>query len=228
MTTAAQVRRLVQPLLDTNRDLDWSGRQIYLKPVQHFARTILIDRILDPDGFRPQWAVLHLFEPRTFFSLSWGEWLYKASGEMPGSWRIYDPDVSALLIDSIEQNALPVLRRMKTLDDYLSYVSNNYFRHQLYEWPSAKIIVDVALGDLKSARSLCDQNLASWSIDRPHHTDSVKVKFRKLRELCALLMAEDSAGLARLLRSWEAETVKNLKIEHLWEPTPFPLEQLAK
>jgi hypothetical protein len=42
-------------------------------------------------------------------------------------------------------------------------------------------------------------------------------------------MKGDRAGLARLLHSWEAETVKNFKIEHLWEPTPFPLElQMAK
>ena len=52
---------------------------------------------------------------------------------------------------------------------------------------------------------------------------------RRLRELCARLMADDRAGLARLLHEWEAQTVKNFKIEHLWEPTPFPLElQTAK
>jgi hypothetical protein len=34
----------------------------------------------------------------------------------------------------------------------------------------------------------------------------------------------DRAGLARLLHEWEAYTVKNFKIEHLGEPTPFPLK----
>lgn len=228
MTTAAQVRKLVQPLLDKHDDLAWVGRRIYLKPVRHFARAILIDRMLDKDGFQPQWAVLHLFQWRMHFTLSWGECLDKRSGELPGVWRIHDPNVSTQLIETIEQDALPILREMRTLDDYLTYVSGNYFRHQLYEWPTAKIVLDVALGDLEAARSLCDQNLASWSVEWPHHNDVKKIELRKLCELCALLQNDDLIGLVRLVHEWEAATVKNFKIEHLWEPTPFPLEQMAK
>jgi hypothetical protein len=224
MTTAAQVKKLVQPLLDSNPDLVWVGRQIYLKPIQHFARTILIDRMAYADAFRPQWAVLHLFQYRTSFTLSWGEWLSWPSGEKGWSWSINDPDVAAELIKSIEQTALPILRAMQTLDDYLTYVSAHYLRHQLYEWATAKIVLDVALGDLEAARLLCDQNLASWSVERPHHSDDKKAQLRKVRDLCALLQNDDRVELARLLHTWEAETVKNFKIEHIWEPTPFPLE----
>jgi hypothetical protein len=42
--------------------------------------------------------------------------------------------------------------------------------------------------------------------------------------LCPLLAADDRMGLAQQLRQWEAYTVRNLKIESIWEPTPFPLE----
>jgi hypothetical protein len=229
VTTAAQVRKLVQPLLDSNPDLAWIGRQIYLRPARHFARTILIDRLLDPVGFRPQWAVAHLFECRTTFPLAWGEWLSKKSEKMPGSWRIYDPHVSAQLTETIESDALPILRAMRTLEDYLTYVAGSSSRHQLYEWATAKIVLDVALGDLEAARLLCAQNLASWSRERPHHSESKKTELRKLCELCALLQCDNRAGLARLLHEWEAQSVKNLKIERIWEPTPFPLElQTAK
>lgn len=40
----------------------------------------------------------------------------------------------------------------------------------------------------------------------------------------ARLAENDRTGLARVLHEWEAYTVKSFKIEHLWEPTPFPLE----
>ncbi len=33
--------------------------------------------------------------------------------------------------------------------------------------------------------------------------------------------------MAKLLHEWEAQTVRNLKIEHLWEPTPFPLDMMG-
>jgi hypothetical protein len=212
------------PLLENNPDLAWVGRQIYLKPVHHFARMILIGRILDKDGFRPQWAVVHLFEWRRSFPLSWGEWLSKTSGSMPGSWRIDDSDASSALVETIERNALPLLRSMTTLDDYLTFVSRNYFRHQLYDWPDAKVIVDAALGNLDGARALCDANIRNWSTDKPNYDDDDREKFARLRKLCALVREDDRSGIARLLHAWEAETVKNLKIEHIWEPTPFPLE----
>ena len=148
---------------------------------------------------------------------------------MPGSWHMNDPDVSSALINSIERNALPRLRAMNTLHDYLASVSQSQFRHQLYDWPTAKIIVDVALGNLDAARELSEANIQKWSVDKPHYDDDDRAMFRRLRELCARLMADDRAGLARLLHEWEAQTVKNFKIEHLWEPTPFPLElQTAK
>ena len=43
-------------------------------------------------------------------------------------------------------------------------------------------------------------------------------------ELCPMLAANDRAGMARLLHQWEAYTVEKLKIGHIYEPTPFPLE----
>lgn len=44
MTTVAQVKKMVQPLLEQHSDLALVGRWIYLKPVHHVARAVLIDR----------------------------------------------------------------------------------------------------------------------------------------------------------------------------------------
>ncbi len=48
---------------------------------------------------------------------------------------------------------------------------------------------------------------------------------RITKELCPLIAANDRPGLARLLHGYEAQSVKNLKLEKFWEPTPFPIEQ---
>ena len=48
---------------------------------------------------------------------------------------------------------------------------------------------------------------------------------RVTKELCPLIAANDRPGLARLLHAYEAQSVKNLKLEQFWEPTPFPIEQ---
>ena len=227
MTTAAQVKKLVQSLLDRHDDLVLAGRWIFVTPVHHFARAILIDATSNKDALSPRWAVVHLFEVRRFFKLNWGEFLNNEPSSRPGLWNIHEPDIGSTLVKQIERHALPVLRNMKSLDDYLAFVKQHKSRHQLLEWPTAKIIVDVALGNIDAAKAICRDNIQHWSTDQPHFDDDDRAECARLRALCACLRTDDRAGLAQLLHEWEVHTVQNLKIEHLWQPTPFPLELQA-
>ncbi len=63
MTTVAQVKHAVQPLLQRNPDLVLAGRLIVVKPMHHILRGIHLGRSLDPLLFVPTWAVIFLFEP---------------------------------------------------------------------------------------------------------------------------------------------------------------------
>lgn len=225
MTTVAQVKNLVKPLLERHADLALVGRFIYVRPVQHFVRAILIGRTSSPDDFNPRWAVMHLFEARRFFALSWGDYLYNERSSRPGLWKVSQPDLSEALAEQIEGKVLPILRGINSLDDYMKFVSQHYFRHQLFDWPQSKIIADVALGDLASAKAIAERNIERWSIDQPYYDEEDRQKYRRIRELCACLAEGDRAGLARLLHEWEGYTVNKLKIEYLWQPTPFPIEQ---
>jgi hypothetical protein len=51
MTTIAQVKRLVRPLLQRNPDLALVRRWVVVKPVHHILRAISIGRSLDPKSF---------------------------------------------------------------------------------------------------------------------------------------------------------------------------------
>jgi hypothetical protein len=224
MTTTAEVRRMVQPLLRRHADLALVGRWIFVRPIEHFARAVLIDRTAYKEQFNPRWAVTHLFEIRHFLPLSWGDYLVNNRSSRPGIWRTFDPDVELSLIEAIEAQALPTLRAMTTLDDFLAFVSQHYFRHHLFEWSHRKIIVEVALGNLEAARAICKEDSQHWSPERPHLDEESRAQYLGLQKLCACLAGDDRRGIAALLHQWEAETVKRQKIEHLWESTPFPLE----
>lgn len=226
MTTTAEVKKMVRPLLDRHTDLALVGRWIYVKPVQHFARAILIDRTSSANRFSPRWAVIHLFQVRRSFTLSWGDHLDELLPGLSGfSWPTDMPGIAEGLCQAIEKQALPWLRTMSTLELYLAFVSQNLFRHHLYDKGSAEVIVRVAQGYLGAARKICEQQRERWSTDKPEYDDDTRAMFRRLLELSALLEKDDRVGSVELLHAWEAETVKNFKIEHLWEPTPFPLEQ---
>jgi hypothetical protein len=224
VTTAAQIKKMVRPLLERHADLILVGRWIYLKPVHHFARAVLIDRTAYAEEFEPRWAVIHLFQAHASFTLDWGEFIANERSRRRGLWFMSDPQVELALIEGIEQQALPRLRAIKTLDDYVTYVSQHFFRHKLFDWLECKVIVDVALGNLDSARSICNAKMPAWSVDRLDYDEAARAEYRRVVELCTYLASDDRAGLARLLHEWAAHTVRNLKIGHLWEPTPFPLE----
>jgi hypothetical protein len=123
----------------------------------------------------------------------------------------------------IEEQTLPFLRGIDTLDHFVAVTGRGRFLlNSLDAFPLRKVVVDVARGDFDAARSICATLLTGrtmWSAPDMRDVFSMIVD-----SLCPLLAADDHAGLARQLREWEAYTVHNLKIESIWEPTPFPLE----
>jgi hypothetical protein len=214
----------VKPLLERNPDLALVGRSIFVKPVHHFARAILVDRRGNPDVLYPDIAVLHVFELRRWFSISWSEFIPNETSSRPGLWFITEPNVQENLLTAFEKHALPALRAMRTLDDYLNFVSSHHMRHQLFDWAPQRFILEIALGNFAAARCILDENRVQWSADHPNWDDEDQEFYAELRLMFARLDADDWQGMAALLHTWEARTVRNLKIEHLWEPESFPLE----
>lgn len=220
MTTISQVKKVVQPLLQRNHDLALVGRLVVVKPVHHILRGVCIDRSSIPDEFMPTWAVVFLFEPEASFSFNWGNRLYNPS---PGFWDVKNPATSEEMCARIERVALPILRPIQTIDDFVAFTtSKERFPHE-YLGPDIhrKIYVDVARGDFESARHICTRAIDA----KTSKVAWVREVFdRILKTLCPLLAANDRAGLAKLLHDIEAQSAKGLKLEKLWEPTPFPLE----
>lgn len=223
MTTARQVKQLLTPLIERHNDLALNGHWVMLKPVRNVLRGIVIDRTGDAARFTPRWAVMSLCEPRTTFPISWGEMI---KGNRLWQWA--NPSLQADLFHAIEEQALPPLRAIQTLDDFVAFASSKerfpmkYFDHFLL----LRVGVDIARGQLASARSACAElrsGRTKWS-----HAD-LREEFERITgTLCPLLAADDRPAMARLLHEWEAYTVEKLGIRHIWTPTPFPFEpQLA-
>jgi len=220
MTTVAQVRQVVQPLLQRNPDLALVGRLVVIKPVHHILRGISIDRSLDPQLFVPSWAVTFLFWPRANFSLNWGQRVYG-----PGVWAIDEhKDLPELLCHAIEREALPLLRPIQTIDDLVKFASEERFPNTYLDlYQHRKIFFDVARGDLHAARSIC-QYMATDRAKRWYLPVMEEEYDWITKELCPLIARGDRSALAHLLHEYEERTVRTMKLEKYWVPTPFPIE----
>ncbi|MBX9774847.1 MAG: hypothetical protein K2Y71_10605 [Xanthobacteraceae bacterium] len=219
MTTIAQVKEAVQPLLQRNPDLALIGRLVIIKPVHHILCGINIGRSLDHLKFVPAWSVLLLSEQHENFGYLWGA---KVRGPR-GSWRITDPDLPRAMCEAIEHEALTPMRAIKTFDDFVNLACKERFPVQHLDlYPATKILVDIARGDLVAAKAIC--KYLGTNEGRAEYFYMPETYDRVVQELCPLVAANDRAGLAKLLHSYEAQSVKNLKIEKFWERTPFPIE----
>ena len=220
MTTAAQVKKLVRPLLARHPELVLIGRMIVIAPVRHVLRAIYIDRTRSGDQFNPRWAVIHLFEHSRSVWFNLGGDIYKPRptpwhDRYPTLWWINDPETPELLAETIETVVLPKLEPLHELEAFYQHLIS-VKDHAYHLRPYQRVIVEAARGRLNDVRHVCCDELSRWS-DKDEYV-------RLPRQICARLAANDIAAVAALLHDWEATTVRNLKIEHLWKPTPFPLE----
>ena len=214
MATVRDVKKLVKPLLERHDDLELVGRWIFVKPIRHVARGIRIDGVGYPNGFRPCWAVSHLCNINMAMNLAWGEAIYHPTMNL--LWYFNDPTAIQILIEIVEKQTLPLLRSINTLDDFVAVANGPHSESKLEYLIPCRVTVDIARGDFESARKLESALFSDrWRSDHP---DGV------MRRLWPLLEANDRVGMAKALHEREAAEVKRLKIEKIWEPTPFPLE----
>jgi hypothetical protein len=139
-------------------------------------------------------------------------------------WLWSDPTAPEEFVEIVERVALPKLRAVQTLQDYLNFALPTSPLTLKYYW-GMQIAFSIALGNLDAARDVFKNNP-----DAAKYRGFDKYKpglTSRLIERGRDLGPDDRAELARLLHEWEAYTVSKLKLEKLWERTPFPIELQA-
>ncbi|MET0605309.1 MAG: hypothetical protein ABWZ80_02535 [Beijerinckiaceae bacterium] len=214
MTTAAQVKAVVKPLLERNPDLALVGRLVVLKPVRHLLRGIYLDWSSAKELFTPAFAVTPLCEPDKHFHFTYGRRLAR------GYWNVHDPATSQEMCKAIESEALPLLRPVETLDQFVEYVANPEIWGPSDDHPLTSAIIHAAHGDFEASLRACDKVVRS-----NHYISFMPQEYGSVIHLLRpLIVAGDRRGLSRLFHRWEGIAVRVNKVEHLWQETAFPFE----
>lgn len=231
MTTIAQVRQVVQPLLQRHSDLALVGRYLVLKPVHHFERGVFIGQGISPRHFVPSVSVGLMFGGQIALGAGWGDRLnyfcfegldadladIKKNDSRFGDWAIDRPENIEIMLRGIEA-VFRYLRPMTTLEQMVAFASryeNNLTPFEFLYYP--RLLMAVATGDLDTATQI---------IEGPDYRQDELLRAINARfpTFYPALVARDRQELAKFLHEREAKTVKNLKFEKIWERTPFPLE----
>ncbi|MDX3810551.1 MAG: hypothetical protein QHC89_29700 [Bosea sp. (in: a-proteobacteria)] len=220
MTTKKQIKTLFGLLASRHDDLIVRGRFVVVAPLRHVLRAISIDRTSDADFPCFFWHVGHSFNPLGGLGGLSAEWFPLPKG---GPQRWSDPDFSDTMINVIEQRLLPMLRRVRMIDDMYrvegeprSYAYDDWLNHH----EPYRIQLLAALGLFEEAIPIYDK-IKDWHLTMKNGWRS---EFEHASRLGDLIAAGDRPAAAALLHQWEEEFAARNDLLPIYERTPFPLE----
>ncbi|MDB5646386.1 hypothetical protein [Methylobacterium sp.] len=243
-----RIALLTEPLLARNPDLAIIDNCIWVKPVHHFGRCILI-QMDDDHCFRLEWKIPCLFVPfahpvqypdwithsiERSSIVRWvdyhpmhksltrkGEHAYMNWGQT--YWNYADPTVPEDFIYQIEAT-LRLLRSLDTMEKCVAFLHMNFLRtyQNVRDWT---MFAHLGLGHIGPARAhwiSVRQDYLAGLVEHPE--TPLQRRTSRFCELDEPLVTRDRRGLATLLHQWEFENITTLKLETVWEQSSFPLQ----
>jgi hypothetical protein len=200
-TRPADIKRYLKPLLKMRSDLALVDRRLVVRPVRHLLRGALLDRTSDKYSFRMWRYVMPLFAGSAG-SVGYGD--YFGVANCP----VWQPHFEPLLMDALAEDIFGPLGNLTTLADFPDAIERNRFLEQ-------RITALVLGGERERALAYVEQIVRDddW-------TEYWKNLVRKQWER----VSGDIESVCAEFHAKEAETIKELKLEHIWEPSPFPVE----
>jgi len=233
VTTLRQIKRVFKPLMERHADVFMvGGRTLWVGPVHHVVRRIFMDSTSMVDCVAPQWNAQEMFLPARRPDQHMCHYEFHYMRDPPGedvlfgkSWQWSDPTMVPHLVSMLENEALPFLRTLDSLESYAvvhrRLLDGSFFVHR-----EDRMLLAIALGELDRARTMCQELLPRYRENK----DPDWWLYQSLRTAVVTvaepLMAGDRAALAAILHGWEEANVRGTVLEPHWEPTPFPLETM--
>jgi len=199
-TRPADIKRYLKPLLELRSDLVVVGRALLIRPVRHLLRGAFFDRTSDKYRFSITGYVQPLYGHPD--SLGCDTSFDRAPNE------VWQPHFSAQLFDSLATDIIARWGPVTTLDGFVAAL---IAKSGIYETP---ILCLALAGEWDRAAEYVERS--EREVTRETEIDEIKKLWERL--------TSDIDGVCAKLHTWEAETVKALKLERIWEPSPFPVE----
>jgi hypothetical protein len=207
-TRPADIKRYLKPLLQLRRDLVLVGRLLVIRPVRHLLRGAFLDRTSDRYRFRVWRYIQPLYDGSQRFD--YGDHIHDAA------WHVWQPHFESLLIDCLAEDIFDNLGPITTLQEFANAIISGQHAPALKSW-------DYVLAPMTALVLAGKQDRAADYVQRIEGETSSESSKLGIRT-CWESATRDIAATCAKLHAQEAATIKALKLERIWEPSPFPVE----
>jgi hypothetical protein len=200
-TRPTDIKRYLKPLLKERSDLVLVDRLLLIRPVRHILRGVLFDRTSDKYCFRIHRYVQDLSQARGSGGIGYGGYFFGPR------WHVWQPHFEPALMDVLAEDVFERVGKITTLSDLADFIPDEgrFFDSHV----TALLLAgerDRALEYVRQIENRDPKYWAGWA------------------EANRAFLAQDIAAICASFHAREATAARALKIEHIWEPSPFPVE----
>jgi hypothetical protein len=228
MPTAREIKKLLRPLLSRRSDLVQFRRSICFVPFTRYSRGV---------AFK-----MHLFSTRSLIcpfanQLCDGAWdvdvVREGPAEIPENWEDDVEGTAQRLCAELERDILPTIEPVTSFEEHLKrfprslHVYEPSDRSDRYDFQFA--CTACTRGDFDRAEAvmteLLDPKIFFFGVPEVV-TEEHRFAIPRQERMAYFLMTlrKGRAETLTLLHDWEAFSVKSMRLEKYWEPSPFPCE----
>jgi hypothetical protein len=197
-TRPADIKRYLKPLLKQRSDLVVTDRMLLIRPVRHVLRGAFLERTSDKYRFQ----ILPYLKP--LWSSRWRLAILNSIYGTP----VWHPHFEPWLIDTLQQEVFTPLGKITTHDDLAGALPEEL------KFFTTRVSALVLAGERDHAEE-CVRN-----VENSEHVDRWQDEIKSTRDL----LARDIKEVCAEFHAREAKAVKAMKLEAIWEPSPFPVE----
>jgi len=201
-TREADLKRYLAPLLEMRDDLVLVGRLLLVRPVRHLLRGAYFEPMSNKHRFRVWRYITPLFDARRG-RLGCGGYI---DG---GRLLVWQPHFEPLLIASLAEGIFEPLGKITTLTAFAAQLSE---KANLFETGLSSLFLD-------GAPAAADDYVAQLGEDLQGDKD-IQSHLATLRET----FSRDVGRACAQFHAKEAAAVKELKLQRLWQSSPFAAE----
>lgn len=202
-TRPADIKRYLKPLLQQRSDLVLIGRMLVIRPVRHILRGALFDRTSDKYRFTI-WPYLMPLWSGPPESVGYLHCIHDRT------WHVWQPHFEPWLMDCLAADVFALVGQITTHHDFATTVSRDD------DSRDACVHAFVLAGEHDRAVEYVRDIEARRAPRNDYYTHWADRKRR--------FLAGEIENFCVRSHAREAETVKALKLESIWEPSPFPVE----
>jgi len=226
MATSGEIKRLLRPLLARRSDLALARRAICFVPFSRYLRGIVFNWPAYSRSNRVLCFANQLCDGSHDASVASYE-----SAQIPEDWKGDVEGTSRRLCEELEKDILPKIEPVTSFEEHLKRFPQSFHlpakisdRHDF-----AFACDSCTYGDFDKAEAvmteLLDPKIPFYGVPE---IVTEEHRFSRMRQerMAYLLMTlrKGKAETLNLLHDWEAFSVKDMRVEKYWQPSPFPCE----